>query len=81
MATMPTSLIVVLTLRLARAAADKRAMPWEVPLPFALFSLLCWAVVGRAMLVYAHKLPPTCRACGLKLERRFLGESICNCGR
>jgi hypothetical protein len=56
-------------------------MPWEVPLPFALLSLLCWAVLGRAMLVYAHKLPPTCRACGLKLERRFLGESICNCGR
>jgi hypothetical protein len=54
-------------------------MPWDVPVPLALFSVLCWVVVARAMLVYAQKLPPTCRGCGLKLERRYLGESVCRC--
>lgn len=69
-------------LRLRRGAADNAPMPApDVPLSFALFAVLCWAVLGRAMLVYVHKLPPTCRSCGLKLERRFLGETICNCGR
>jgi hypothetical protein len=55
-------------------------MPWDVPLPLALFSVLVWAVVARAMLVYTHKLPPTCRSCGLRLERRYLGEAVCRCG-
>jgi hypothetical protein len=30
------------------------------------------------MLVFAHKLPPTCGRCGLRLERRHLGERICS---
>jgi hypothetical protein len=55
------------------------AMPWDVPLPFALFSILVWAVVARAMLVYTQKLPPTCRSCGRRFERRHLGEPVCRC--
>jgi hypothetical protein len=56
-------------------------MPWEVPLPFALFTLLAWGIVARAVLVYTHRLPPTCRLCGLRFERRHLGETVCRCGR
>jgi hypothetical protein len=55
-------------------------MPWDVPLSFALLSLLAWAVVARALLVYTHVLPPTCGQCGLKFERRNLGEPVCRCG-
>jgi hypothetical protein len=57
------------------------AMPWDVPLSFALLTFLAWGVVARAVLVYAQVLPPTCTDCGLKLERRYLGESVCRCGR
>jgi hypothetical protein len=56
------------------------AMPWDVPLSFALLTFLAWAIVARAVLVYTHHLPPTCGECGLKLERRYLGESVCRCG-
>lgn len=56
-------------------------MPWDVPLPFALFTLLAWGVVARAVLVYAHKLPKTCRWCNLRFERRHLGEPVCRCSR
>jgi hypothetical protein len=55
-------------------------MPWDVPLSFALLSVLAWAIVARAVLVYTHVLPPTCAGCGLKLERRYLGEPVCRCG-
>ncbi|HXV35129.1 MAG TPA: hypothetical protein VD769_14065 [Gaiellaceae bacterium] len=55
-------------------------MPWDVPLSFALLAVLGWAVVARAVLVYTHVLPPTCDTCGLKLERRYLGEPVCRCG-
>jgi len=54
---------------------------WDVPLPFALFSFLAWFIVARAVLVYAQKLPPTCSLCGLRFERRHLGETVCSCGR
>jgi hypothetical protein len=57
------------------------SMPWDVPLPFALFTFLAWGIVARAVLVYAQKLPPTCRSCGLRYERRHLGEAVCRCGR
>lgn len=53
----------------------------EVPLQLALFSVFVWGVIARAMLVYARKLPPTCMGCGLRLERRYLGETVCRCGR
>jgi hypothetical protein len=56
-------------------------MPWDVPLPFAIFTILAWLVVARAVLVYAEKLPPTCGTCGLRFERRYLGEDVCRCTR
>jgi hypothetical protein len=56
-------------------------MPWDVPLQFSLLMFLAWAIVARAVLVYTQILPPTCGDCGLKLERRYLGETVCRCGR
>jgi hypothetical protein len=67
-------------LRSGPAPSDMEAMPWDVPLSFALLTFLGWAIVARAVLVYARVLPPTCSGCGLKLERRYLGESVCRCG-
>jgi hypothetical protein len=55
------------------------AMPWDVPVPFAILTILAWIVVARAVLVYADKLPPTCRSCGRRFERRYLGETVCRC--
>jgi hypothetical protein len=52
-------------------------MPRDLPL--VLF-LLAWATVARAVLVFADKLPATCGRCGLKFERRNLGERVCRCG-
>jgi hypothetical protein len=52
--------------------------PRDVPLALVLVGM-AWMTVARAVLVFAQKLPPTCRNCGLKLERRYLGESVCNC--
>ena len=77
----PHTPIVVLTLRRRRIPSDIGLMPWDVPLSFALLTFLAWAVVARAVLVYTQVLPPTCGECGLKLERRYLGESVCRCGR
>jgi hypothetical protein len=68
-------------LRSGLALSDIGSMPWDVPLSFALLMFLAWAIVARAVLVYAQVLPPTCGECGLKLERRYLGESVCRCGR
>jgi len=39
-----------------------------------------WATLMRALLVKARILPLTCTRCGLVLERRVLGETICSCG-
>jgi hypothetical protein len=68
-------------LRTGPAPSDMGAMPWDVPLSFALLMFLAWGIVARAVLVYAQVLPPTCGDCGLKLERSCLGESVCRCGR
>jgi hypothetical protein len=46
-----------------------------IPLVIVLF----WASVARAVLVSAEKLPPTCRDCGRRFERRHLGEPVCRC--
>jgi hypothetical protein len=39
-----------------------------------------WAALMRALFVRAQLLPATCGRCGLRLERRALGEPICTCG-
>jgi hypothetical protein len=41
--------------------------------------VLLWIVLLRALLVSARLVPPSCRRCGLQLERRRLGERVCNC--
>jgi hypothetical protein len=52
-------------------------MRHEVWIPLVL--LLAWVTVARAVLVFAQKLPPTCARCGLRYERRQLGELVCSC--
>jgi hypothetical protein len=47
---------------------------------FVVWYVFLWATLMRALLVKAQILPPTCGRCGLGLERRRLGESICGCG-
>ena len=37
------------------------------------------AALMRALLVRADVLPPTCARCGLRYERRNLGERVCRC--
>lgn len=37
------------------------------------------ATLMRAVLVKAQRLAPSCGSCGLPLERRELGEQICDC--
>jgi hypothetical protein len=72
-------LIVVRGLRGRALASDTEDMfPRDVPLALLLVSM-AWMTVARAVLVFAQKLPPTCQNCGLKLERRYLGESVCDC--
>jgi len=72
-------LIVVPGLRSRALSSDTETMfPRDVPLALLLISM-AWMTVARAVLVFAQKLPPTCRDCGLKLERRYLGESVCSC--
>jgi len=43
--------------------------------------LALWVALMRALLVRAAILPATCARCGLRYERRALGEVICSCGR
>jgi len=43
--------------------------------------LALWAALMRALLVKAAVLPATCARCGLRFERRELGEVVCSCGR
>jgi hypothetical protein len=45
-----------------------------------LYAML-WMVLMRALLVRANVLPPTCARCGLRFERRRLGERVCTCNR
>jgi hypothetical protein len=40
-----------------------------------------WAALLQALLVRAQVLPPACGRCGLKMERRNLGDPICSCDR
>jgi hypothetical protein len=41
--------------------------------------LALWAALMRALLVRAAVLPATCGRCGLRFERRELGETVCSC--
>lgn len=43
--------------------------------------LAFWAALMRALFVRADLLPPTCGRCGLRFERRALGEQVCCCER
>jgi hypothetical protein len=47
--------------------------------PILVVYVLLWATLMRALLVRARVLPPTCARCGLRLERRALGERVCRC--
>jgi hypothetical protein len=49
----------------------------EAPLVFG-FALF-WASLMRALFVKAQLLPGTCGRCGLRLERRGLGQPVCRC--
>ena len=46
---------------------------------FAVFFILAWMTVARAVLVYVNVLPKTCHRCGRRLERHYLGEPVCRC--
>ena len=46
---------------------------------YVLAYLGLWVVLMRALLVRAAILPPTCTRCGLRFERRQLGETVCSC--
>jgi hypothetical protein len=48
------------------------------PLLIMLYGLL-WVTLMRSLLVRARVLPPTCARCGLRFERRALGERVCRC--
>jgi hypothetical protein len=50
------------------------------PLMVPIYVVL-WMVLLRTLLVRAQLLPPTCARCGLRFERRRLGESVCSCLR
>ena len=45
----------------------------------AAIALVLAASMVRALLVQAQIAPPFCPRCGEKLERRRLGERICDC--
>jgi hypothetical protein len=48
------------------------------PIQLLLYVLL-WGTLMRTLLVRANFLPPTCARCGLRFERRALGEPVCRC--
>ncbi len=51
-------------------------LPGWLVLPY----LVVFATVAQSLLVSAKVLSPSCARCGLPLERRRLGQSICGCG-
>jgi hypothetical protein len=57
--------------------ADNRSVITSAALiaPWAML----WIVLIRTLLVRHQVLPPTCRRCGLPLERTRMGTSICRC--
>jgi hypothetical protein len=59
-----------------RFGADTDSM--NSPL-YVLSYLALWVTLMRALLVRAAILPATCARCGLRFERRQLGETVCSC--
>jgi hypothetical protein len=47
--------------------------------PLVLSLVLFWAALMRALFVKAELLPATCARCGLRFERRALGDPVCRC--
>jgi hypothetical protein len=41
--------------------------------------VLFWGTLMRALFVKGKLLPATCARCGLRFERRALGDPICRC--
>jgi hypothetical protein len=64
------------TLNQSLAHADKPRVGATLMIPWFAF----WATLMRALFVRAQLLPPTCARCGLRYERRALGETVCSCG-
>ena len=56
-------------------------MPIEATVqgPVVVSFLLFWASLMRALFVKEGILPATCARCGLRFERRGLGDRICRC--
>jgi hypothetical protein len=48
---------------------------------FVILYFAFWATLMRALFVQAQLLPPTCGRCGMRFERRALGEPVCTCAR
>jgi hypothetical protein len=44
------------------------------------YFVFCAALL-QALLVGAQVIPPACGRCGLKVERKHLGDPICSCDR
>jgi predicted Zn-ribbon and HTH transcriptional regulator len=40
-----------------------------------------WIVLLKTLLMRAHVIPADCARCGLRFERRELGQAICCCDR
>jgi hypothetical protein len=49
--------------------------------PLFLAYIFLWTTLMRALLVKARILPATCARCGLRVERRALGDRVCTCSR
>ena len=47
--------------------------------PLVLCLVLFWGCLMRALFVKAQLLPATCARCGLRFERRGLGDPVCRC--
>ena len=48
--------------------------------PLVLSLVLFCGTLMRALFVKAELLPATCARCGLRFERRALGDPVCRCG-
>jgi hypothetical protein len=63
------------TLNRPPTVADNAYVGTTLVIPWFAF----WAALMRALFVSAQLLPATCGRCGLRYERRALGETVCTC--